>query len=125
MSVKGDVTGIEVWSWVDQPSRSDARPGRHSRPWSIRDRMVMEAMGEEIRRQRTAKGWSARRLAKRLSCSQVHVTNLENGRTSAWITMLWDLADIFDVEPQHFIAVADAAIARFEAGGRRTIRKTA
>lgn len=43
----------EVWSWVDQPLESrpkPAGPGRYSRPWSIRETLVVRTVGAEVRR---------------------------------------------------------------------------
>lgn len=123
MSVKGDAAGPAIWSYVDQPRKTTGRVGRHTRPWSIRERLVTEAIGAEVRRLREAKGWPVSELAKRLCCSQVHVTYLENGRRAVWIALLWDLADVFDHPPRHFVDAADQAIARFEMAGRRAMRR--
>lgn len=121
--MKGDTAGPTIWSYVDQPHRSTGKVGRQTRPWSVRERLVTEAIGTEVRRLREAKGWTVYQLAARLCCSQVHVTYLENGRRAVWIAVLWDLADVFDVPPRHFVDTADQAISRFEMAGRRGMRR--
>lgn len=118
-------SGITHWSWVDQPRRTRGVVGGHSRPWAVRDRLVTEAVAEEVRRLRAQAGMSVRQLAERLSLSQPAVTGMELGKKTIALPVLWDLADIFMVPPSHFITVADQAIERFERKGRRARRGSA
>lgn len=123
--MKGDGASVTSWSLADQPQPSRGTPGGHKRPWAVRERLVTEAIGAEVRRRREAAGMTSYQLAARLCCSQAHVSYLENGRRAVWVPLLWDLADVFGVQPSHFIEMADKAISRFEARGRRALRKGA
>jgi ribosome-binding protein aMBF1 (putative translation factor) len=102
-----------VWSWVDEPehARPEAvRTGRYSRPLSIRDKIVVKAFGEEVRRLRLMRGYSTHELAKKLSMSQPNLLNLEKGRGNVEIRLLWDFADALGVKPAAFLKVCDLAI---------------
>lgn len=107
----------EVWSWVDQPLESrpkPAGPGRYSRPWSIRETLVVRTVGAEVRRLRQAAAMSVYELAERLGISQPYVSMIENQERPIDVTLLFDLADIFDVPPTHFVEIAAREIKRFE-----------
>ena len=110
--MKSDRPGPAIWTWLDQPHETRGEAGGHKRPWSIRERLVSEAVGAEVRRLRIARGITVYQLAQRLCISQPHVSYLETGRRAVWIPLLWDLADIFHVSAAHFIEVADEEIKR-------------
>lgn len=112
--MKGDRQGPQIYSWVDQPHITRGTPGGHSRPWSIRERLVTKAIGDEVRRLREQQGWTVSQLAARLCISQAHLTYLENAQRAVWMPLLWDLADIFQLTPTHFVSLADRKIARYE-----------
>lgn len=115
-----------LWSWVDAPA--DQRPaakgrGRYSRPWSVRDTLVVKTVGSEVRRLRQQEGLTVYELAERLGVSQPYVTQIEMEARDIGMPMLFDLADIFHVAPEHFVQVAKAAaLARSRSGFNRLAR---
>jgi ribosome-binding protein aMBF1 (putative translation factor) len=122
--MKGD-SGVTCWSWVDKAHSSRGVAGGHKRPWSVRERLVTEAVGDEVRRLRENAGVTTHQLAARLCISQPHVSYLETGRRAVWLPLLWDLAEVLKVPPGHFVEVAQKAVERFETRRRPGARSQA
>lgn len=102
-----------VWSWAHQPEnrRPPAnRPGRYSRPLSIRDQVIAEAFGKEVCRLRELRKLSARDLARRVGMSQPWVTKIENGKGNVELRLIWDFADALGVSPARFVRVCNEAV---------------
>jgi helix-turn-helix protein len=104
-----------LWSWVDAPPAAWRRfaigrkRGGFARPLSRREVVIRSAIGAEVARLRTSAGWPQWQLADRLFLSQPEVSNLESGRRTVDVSLLWDRADVFGVEPWHFVAIAARA----------------
>lgn len=102
-----------VWSWAHQPESQRppaTRPGRYSRPLSIRDQVIAEAFGKEVRRLRELRKLSALDLARRVGMSQPWVTKIENGKGNVELRLIWDFADALGVSPSHFVRCCDKAV---------------
>jgi len=103
-----------VWTWVNKPKTlrpAADRAGRYSRPLSVRDTAIADAIGMEVRRLRTKVGMSTRELGVILGMSQPAVVKLELNRGSnIEVRLLWDLATAFDVAPRHFFDVCQVAV---------------
>jgi transcriptional regulator with XRE-family HTH domain len=110
-------TTLRRWCWVDADEAAfrqycrPGRPGSSYRPSAVRERVIRAAVGREIRKQRTRREWSQLELGRRLAVSGPQVSYLEAGRTAFDLSLLWDLGDVFDLEPWHFVAIATMAVA--------------
>lgn len=116
---------VARWSWVDAPAAvrraalTASGPGMFSRPVSRREHLIGVAIGAEVARLRAQRDLAQWELADRLAVSQPQVSYLERGRATVALSLLWDLADVFDVAADHFVAVAAAAIVGDRAAVKR------
>lgn len=104
---------MAVWSWTNEPeSRRPAaqRPGRYVRPLSIRDSVIAEAFGSEVKRLRELRKLSTRDLARRVSVSQPWITNIEKGNGNVEVRLMWDFAEVLGVSPNRFLRVCSEAV---------------
>lgn len=103
-----------VWSWVNQPEnfRPEASgPGRYSRPLSVRDQVIAATFGQEVRRLRTLAKMSTRELGAIVGMSQPAIVKLENDHgANIELRLMWDFAEAFGVEPDHFLQVCKEEI---------------
>lgn len=103
-----------VWSWVNQPEnfRPEAfGPGRYSRPLSVRDQLIAATFGQEVRRLRTLAKMSTRELGGIVGMSQPTIVKLENDHgANIEMRLMWDFAEAFGVDPDHFLRVCEEAI---------------
>lgn len=105
---------VPVWSWVSQPEDrrpQAARPGRYSRPLSIRDKTIAKAFGQEVRRLRLLKkDMTTYALAKLVGMSQPAIVKIETGvAPNIELRLMWDFADVLGVDPKHFLKVCEEA----------------
>lgn len=104
----------KIWSWVNQPENIRpvaAGPGRYSRPLAERDQVIAEAFGKEVRRLRLIAELSTRELAGIVSMSQPAIVKLEKGQGSnIELRLMWDFAEAFGVDPNHFTLVCQKAV---------------
>lgn len=104
----------KIWSWVNQPEniRPEATgPGRYSRPLSERDQVIAAAFGKEVRRLRLLAKMNTRELAGIVGMSQPAIVKLENDQgANIELRLMWDLAEAFGVEPDHFMLVCQKAV---------------
>lgn len=103
-----------IWSWVNQPenSRPEATgPGRYSRPLAVRDQVIAAAFGKEVRRLRLEAKMSTRELAGVVGVSQPSIIMLEKDQgANIELRLMWDFAEAFNVEPDHFVQVCETAV---------------
>jgi transcriptional regulator with XRE-family HTH domain len=64
------------------PLCARSHDGRNSYAWQAYDGLVNESFGESVQRARSARRWTQRDLAQRLSVGQQAVSNWERGRSS-------------------------------------------
>lgn len=104
-----------VWSWVGE--RESTRPsakgrGRYSRPLAVRDQVIAEAFGKEVRRLRLQAKLSTRELAQKVGLSQPWIVNIETKHgVNIELRLMWDFAEAFGVNPSHFLLVCQGAVA--------------
>jgi transcriptional regulator with XRE-family HTH domain len=107
------------WSWVGQPPQRRgrrARAGNYRRPLAIRDAVIAGAFGREVRRLRTARGMTGRRLAELVALSAPNISQIEHDRRQqVTLRHIWDFAEALNVTPEHFVVVIRKAVDRFEA----------
>lgn len=63
----------------------------------IESEKLRAAIGPNVRRLRTAKGWSQQQLAELVGCRVQHISRIENGGMSPSSEMLFALADAFGI----------------------------
>jgi ribosome-binding protein aMBF1 (putative translation factor) len=103
-----------LWTWVDRAAEPEVprSPGRNSRPWSARDRIVSQAVGAAVRRLRRAARMTCYDLAARLAVSQPQVSYIERGTAVVTVPLVFDLADLLAVPPAYFLDKAATAVRR-------------
>jgi len=70
-------------------------------------------IAENVRQQRTLKGWSQKELAKRIGVSQAHVSDIENMRSeSLSLDTLHSLAKVFNLQFSCIFSASDAMLYR-------------
>jgi DNA-binding XRE family transcriptional regulator len=105
---------VKIWSWVNQPEnrRPEASgPGRYSRPLAVRDQVIAAAFGKEVKRLRLLAQMSTRELAGIVGMSQPSIVMLEKDKgANIELRLMWDFAEAFSVEPDHFMQVCQGAV---------------
>lgn len=105
----------QVWSWVgdqadDRPVATG--PGRYSRPLAVRDQVIAQAFGQEVRRLRVKAKLSTRDLGQRVGLSQPWIVRIETKPdANIELRLMWDFAEALDVDVEHFLLVCTAAVA--------------
>jgi transcriptional regulator with XRE-family HTH domain len=64
---------------------------------------MREIVGRNLRRLRTARGWSQEELAFQARVDRSYISLLENANYSASVTMLGKLAGALGVDPAEFL----------------------
>jgi len=113
-----------VWSWVYEPEHhrpQAAGRGRYSRPLAVRDQLVVQSFGQEVRRLREERELSASELAMIVGVSQPTIIKIETDcRANIELRLLWDFAEALGVQPAHFLNVCEKAVL---AGARQHLRR--
>jgi DNA-binding XRE family transcriptional regulator len=104
-----------IWSWVGEKEseRPIANgPGRYSRPLAVRDKVIAQAFGQEVRRLRIKAELSTRELGRIVGLSQPWIVRLETKPgANIELRLMWDFAEAFGVEVEHFLLVCHGAVA--------------
>lgn len=107
-------TAKPIWSWVgkQEPDRPVANgPGRYSRPLAVRDQVIAQAFGQEVRRLRIKAELSTRELGRMVGLSQPWIVRLETKPgANIELRLMWNFAEALGVEVEHFLLVCHGAV---------------
>lgn len=119
--MKAEGKKVDFWSWTNKRQKSRGVVGGHARPWAKREQLINKEFGELLRSlmksvpsDNITGRMTVKELGIALGYSQPHVSMMLGGRVNVTMTLIWDVAEVFNLSPVDLITKVDEGIAKFE-----------
>jgi len=77
------------------------------------DNDIKKEIGNKIRQLRTVRGWSRGQMADNLKMSESNYGNIERGEADIKITLLVEIAEVFDITLQDLLGLNEKTVFNF------------